>query len=239
VAKQIIAYANADNSEVKWAGERPMGPGKYKGEKFVYPMVGSWKPIVISSIDDYLPEAPPAHDSDKMAGELEELREIERTVPASITAWSQHSTYQAIQWWYEQIATSVFEHRLHNEPLKTAHAYATIAVANSDAIIACFRAKYTWWQIRPAQLDPSLSTLFPSPPHPSYPSAHSCNGGSMAGAITHYFPERAVELSDAAHAGGYSRLIAGIHYPSDHKAGSQLGKAVAASVVEFADQLVE
>lgn len=238
IAQQVIAYADTDNSDSKFTGTRPTGPGKLKGELFVYPMAGQWKTMGVKSVDDFLPDPPPAFDSEQMQAELKELKAIKRTVPAGILAWSNHSTYRAFQWWYEQIGASMFETGLHTDPLKAAHAYATISAANSDAVIACFNAKYTWWQIRPSQLDESLESLFPSPPHPSYPSAHSCSGSSMATAITHFFPDRTDELNEAAHQGGYSRLIAGIHYPSDHTAGTKLGKSVAKSVLDYSDQLL-
>ena len=101
-------------------------------------------------------------------------------------------------------------------------------------VIACFAAKYTYWMIRPAQLDDTVPTLFPNPPHPSYPAAHSCSGTSYAVAIGHFFPTHAEAARKAADAAGYSRLIAGIHYPADKRAGDTLGKAVAETVIEHA-----
>lgn len=239
IGEQIIATAKADNSDAKWSGERPTGPGNLKGELFVYPAAGQWKGVVIKSPDEYLPSAPPEHDSEQMKAELKMLHEIERSVPVGIRAWSNHSTYRAFQWWYEQIALSVFEHKLSDDVLKTSLVYATIAVANSDSLIACFNAKYTWWQIRPGQLDESLETLFPNPPHPSYPSAHSCAGSAFATTVGYYFPDRKDEFDAAAHEGGVSRQLAGIHYASDHSAGQHVGRGVAAVVISHTENLLK
>lgn len=235
VANKVIEFANSDGSDSKFVGERPTGPGTLQGDLFVYPTAGDWKTLAVKNVEDHLPPAPPAHDSEEMAKELKVLHEIDRNVPNSIKAWSGHSTYGAYQAWYERMATSVFENNL--DLLSAAHMYATVAAANHDAIIACFNAKYEYWQIRPEQLDPQLNNLFPSPPHPSYPSAHSCSSSSYADALSHFFPERTKEFQAIGEAGGDSRLIAGIHYPSDDKAGDAVGRGVTAEVLQWAEAL--
>lgn len=237
VADQIISYAMSDNSDSKWAGERPVGPDKLKGDVFVYPTVGSWKTWAITSVDDYLPPPPPAIDSPEMAAELTELKNIERTLPVAMNGWMNHSVTRAYHWWYERIATAIFENNRQNDIAHSAHAYASVSVANHDAIIACFNAKYTYWMIRPAQLDNTVPTLFPSPPHPSYPAAHSCSSESYATAISHYFPAHAAAVEVAAEKAGMSRLQAGIHYPSDKRAGETLGHQVTEDVIQFAQAL--
>ncbi len=237
VAEKVVEFANSDGFDSKFTGERPTGPGTLQGELFVYPMAGNWKTLAVKNVEDYLPPAPPAYDSEEMAKELKVLREIDRNVPNSIKAWTGHSTYGAYQAWYERLAISVFENNL--DSLSAAHMYATVAAANYDAIIACFKAKYEYWQIRPEQLDPELNNLFPSPPHPSYPSAHSCSSTSYAEAASHFFPERAEEFKAIGEAGGNSRLIAGIHYPSDDTAGDAVGKGVTAEVLQWAEALLQ
>jgi len=238
VTDAILRHARSDGSDVEWAGERPTGPDKLQGEVFVYPGVGNWRPWVIASLDDYLPPPPPAIDSVDMTRELDELKAIDRNVLARIQAWSNHATTSAFQVWYERIATAVFEADDTLDPRAAAHAYASISVANHDAIIACFGAKYTYWMIRPNQLDDALPSLFPNPPHPSYPAAHSCSSTSYAVTIGHYFPTHAQATRDAAEAAGISRLIAGIHYPSDKRAGDELGEAVARTVIAHSQTLM-
>jgi len=232
VAERVLARVEDDGSDLEWQGSRPEGPGKLKGETFVHAAVGDWKPWVIDSPKAFLPDPPLAIDSDEMAAQLADLKAIERTVPAAILAWSQHSVDSAYQVWYDRLAMSVFESGLDRDLPRAAFVYAAFATANNDAMIACFGAKYTWWMIRPAQLDESLDTLFPSPPHPSYPSAHSCSGSTNARTLTHFFPGQAESLAAMADAGGHSRLVAGIHYPMDKVAGEKLGNAVADSVLQ-------
>jgi len=238
VADQILEHARADGSDREWRGERPTGPDKLTGDVFVYPGVGSWRTWVIDPMEDYLPPPPPAIDSAQMQRELDELKAIERNVPAQIQAFSNHATTSAFHVWYERIATAVFEAGDTLDPRAAAHAYATVSVANQDAIIACFGAKYAYWMIRPKQLDDTVPALFPNPPHPSYPAAHSCSSTSYAFAIGHFFPAHAQAAAEAAEAAGTSRLIAGIHYPSDKRAGDELGEAVARTVIAHAEALL-
>lgn len=237
VARELVEYAKKDKSDMKWSGERPTGPDKLKGDVFVYPAAGQWATWAIQSADDYLP--PPPHDIDsvEMQKELNELKNIERNVPVSIAGWLNHSTERAYRWWYDKLATAVFESGAEMDSPSAALAYATVAAANHDAIIACFNAKYTYWMIRPAQLDNTVPTLFPNPPHPSYPAAHSCSPTSFAVAIGHFFPAHSESLLKAAHVAGYSRIIAGIHYPNDKRAGEQIGTDVTLDVISFAEKL--
>jgi membrane-associated phospholipid phosphatase len=97
-----------------------------------------------------------------------------------------------------------------------------------DASIGCFDAKYHYWFIRPPQADPGIVTVFPTPPHPSYPSAHSCVSGALTGVLAGIFPDARERLADAALEASLSRLYAGIHYRFDMEAGLALGRGIAA-----------
>lgn len=72
------------------------------------------------------------------------------------------------------------------------------SVASFDASIGCFDAKYQHGFIRPQQADPGIITVFPTPPHPSYPSAHSCISGAMTGVLAGIFPDARGQLESAA-----------------------------------------
>ena len=43
-----------------------------------------------------------------------------------------------------------------------------MGVVHYDAIVACWDAKYTYWFIRPHQMEPTLTTVIPVTPYPSY-----------------------------------------------------------------------
>ena len=95
-------------------------------------------------------------------------------------------------------------------------------------IIACFDAKYHYWFVRPAQADAGIVTVFPTPPHPSYPSAHSCVSGATTAVLADAFPSERQRLEAVAIEASLSRLYAGIHYRFDMEAGLAIGRAAAA-----------
>lgn len=231
VGEQVVALAQTDGSDVMWDGERPTGPDKFVGANPVFPLAKTWQTWAINSVDEYLPPPPPAIDAEQMQAELAEIKAFDRTLPQSMSAWVWHSFDRAYPYWYGHISTKLFEQDQTDNIPQAALMYATLAVANHDSILACFNGKYTYWLIRPSDLDSEITPLFPVPPHPSYPSAHSCASMSMAMVISDFFPEDAEMIQAAAHAAGTSRLIAGIHYASDRESGETLGKAVAATVL--------
>jgi membrane-associated phospholipid phosphatase len=73
---------------------------------------------------------------------------------------------------------------------------------------------------------PGIVTLYPTPVHPSYPSAHSCISGGMTETLAQAFPRERDRVEALAAEASISRLYAGIHYSFDMAAG--LGRAVAA-----------
>ncbi len=96
-----------------------------------------------------------------------------------------------------------------------------------DALVGCFDAKYAYWFIRPPQADAGITLPIGLPPHPSYPSAHSCVSGSMSGVLMAFFPREASDLDAMSQEASLSRLYGGIHYRFDMDAGIALGRKVA------------
>ena len=101
------------------------------------------------------------------------------------------------------------------------------AIAAYDALIACFDAKYAYWYPRPSQMDSLITLPIGLPPHPSYPSAHSCLSGAISDVLIAAFPDRRAQLLEMAEEASLSRIYAGIHYRFDMVAGLAIGRAVA------------
>jgi hypothetical protein len=237
VAARVIERGRMDGSDAKWTGSVPVGPGKWKGKNPILPMVGTWKPWVLSSPSEFRPGPPPAYDSAEEAAELSELKNFQRTpLTNSIAAYWEAAAggLRAYQYWNQQTGMKLLEYGLGADPPRAARAYALEAITLYDAGIACWDAKYTYWAIRPFQLDPSFKPLFTTPNHPSYPAAHGCLS-SAAGAILGYlFPRDAAAFDALARQANESRIWAGIHFRSDTVAGRTLGLAVANKVIERA-----
>jgi hypothetical protein len=138
------------------------------------------------------------------------------------------------QRWNEILTVKLFEYQLDRNPPRAARAYALMSVAAHDGIIACWDAKYTYWAARPSMIDPSITTLFPNPNHPTYPSAHAMFDGPYAAVLAYLFPRDADYFVAQAREAGESRLWAGIHFRSDIEAGLEIGRAVGQKVIEQA-----
>ena len=117
---------------------------------------------------------------------------------------------------------------------RAVRAYALAAIAHNDAAIACWDAKYTYWAARPNQLDASITTLFPNPGHPTYPSAHGCFSGAIARTIGRFFPDFSEAMDAKATEAAESRFWSGIYFRSDLEIGLTVGRSVGDAVIERA-----
>ena len=234
VAELAIAWGEADGSTAPWDGSVPVDPTGWTGENPVAPQSGYWQTWSLSSPDQFLPEPPPAYDSEQLAAEMEELRSFTRTPFTNGKAMNWEFGGGARfnnQRWNDTASRLILEARWDNNAPRAAQAYALLNIAGYDSQVACFNAKYTYWGIRPFQYDPEFTTLFTTPNHPSYPAAHSCHSMSLAGILAALFPVNAEDVLAVAHEAGESRIWAGIHFRSDVVAGEALGMDVANAVI--------
>jgi len=180
VAALAIARAKADGSNVQWTGSVPTAPGHWTGTNPILPLAGTWKTWVLTSGSEVRPGPPPAYNSVQMATEMAEVKNFVRTPKSNADAFFwEYAAGGARGYWYwnGQTTNKIWEYRLDRNPPRAARAYALESIAYYDSAVACWDAKYTYWAIRPFQLDPEFKTLFTTPNHPSYPSAHSCLSG--------------------------------------------------------------
>jgi membrane-associated phospholipid phosphatase len=119
-------------------------------------------------------------------------------------------------------------------PVHAARALALASVASYDAMVACWDAKYTYWLMRPVSADGAITTVFSTPPFPSYPSGHSTLSSAVAEVFAELFPDAAAHYRQKGEEASLSRLYAGVHYRFDVLAGENLGLHVGRAVVERA-----
>ena len=246
VAKAVIARADVDGSAVPWAGTVPPGPCNWRQLNAQTPpgnaSAATWTPLLLSSPGQFRPPAPPAcTDATWLSTELKTVQDFLRTVPGNATIFS--TNYKAFYWqspeglnsWPYRFADRwIAEDRLDSNAPRVARIYALLAATQFDAFIASQDGKFTYWYIRPSQLDPSIVPLIPVPNFPSYPSNHSSFSASRAEILAYLFPTRADFIRAVGKEAGDSRIWAGIHYPMDNVAGVNLGRAVAQRFIDWA-----
>ena len=232
VADAVIAYGETDDSDLPWEYSSRPDDTRFALEEPIFPNLGKAKTMVLDNGAQFRAPPPPAYDSDELNAQLDEIRAVERNT---------NSMYQATYWarfygtypiWTDFANKLLFERGQGGDTALMAKIYAAIGIARSDAEIACFDSKYTYWLARPVHLDPSIETVVPTPPHPSYPSAHSCISGAASHVFAHLFPSHADEALSLAQQAGQSRILGGIHFPADNTAGLELGEKVAGAVIE-------
>ena len=59
---------------------------------------------------------------------------------------------------------------------------------------------------------------------PSFPSGHACQGKFLTMLVAQHYPEKSIELRKLSEKISQSRIILGVHYPSDNKAGERIAK---------------
>jgi membrane-associated phospholipid phosphatase len=229
-ASRVLAYAQSDGIGLTNPGTPPSGPGFWiwNGGPIARGGLGA-RPFFLTSASEFRPGPPPTFGSAAFLEALDEVRNIASTRTQEQIAianfWNLNQSPRsdaAIM----QIARDLIV-RYRRTDADAARIMFLASAAAFDAIIGCFDAKYFYWYIRPAQADPSIATVFPTPPHPSYPSAHSCVSGAMTSVLAAEFPSEAATLAGVAEEASLSRLYAGIHYRFDMVAGLQLGGSVA------------
>jgi hypothetical protein len=234
VAARVLAYAAGDRVGLTDPGTPPVGPGNWKwnGGPMARGNLGA-RPIFLASADEVRPSAPPPFGSDQFSAALTEVRQIADTRTAEqlaiATYWNVNQSPRSQAAYMEIARELIVSHR--RSDAEAARIMFLMSAASFDALIGCFAAKYHYWYIRPQQADPGIVTAFPTPPHPSYPSAHSCGSGAVSAVLAATFPSEARRLAAVAEESSLSRLYAGIHYRFDMEAGLALGRAVAAKAV--------
>ena len=238
VAEEMIAWAKVDGSDAPWEYTHPEG-SLFAVENPVYPMTGSWKSWVLTSNDQFRAAPPPAYDSEVVVADLEEIKNAGTSLPVIRQATYWAGFYTGYQIWYDFANKLLFEKRQADNVPYMALVYAALGAAQHDSIVACFDSKYAYSYARPSHIDPEVKPLFPVPPHPSYPSAHSCASSAQANVFAHFFPHASEEAMQMAQDAGQSRIYGGIHYQIDNTAGLELGEKVAGVVIEKLKELTK
>lgn len=203
----------------------PAGPS-------IEPRAGEWGTWLLSSIDDVRPTPPP--DATATRAEIAQLKELAAARDADAAA--QVAYWDAGSPSYRWISLALAQHAAAKIPPGPMYSrgMALLNVAVYDAMVAAWDAKNMYHRLRPSQVDGTLSTLLDVPDSPSYPSEHAVAAGAASTVLAYLFPDNAALFAEKAEEAARSRLLAGVHYPSDVEAGLALGRAVAEQVIAYA-----
>jgi hypothetical protein len=236
VARRVIAWAPVVNFAAGSNTTIPKGPGMWFTAPGVPPMgtfLAKSRAWLLDSASQFRPGPPPAYGSPAFQAALEEVRHVARErTPAQTSIAQQWNSGDPWARWNEVASAALTRHRMSDA--EAARVLAVLNAAASDAVIACFEAKYYYWTIRPSQADTTLALAdsVDLPNFPSYPSGHACSAGAFDAVLGHFFPQERAEFTRIAEEQAMSRLWGGIHYRFDNDGGLALGRIVARYDVE-------
>ncbi len=136
---------------------------------------------------------------------------------------------------------------------RAAEMFVLMTLAQADAFIGVWHEKYRTNLLRPVTyirryIDPRWEPFIITPSFSTYPSGHSGQSAAAAGVLTALLGDAAFEdstnlslghqvkrfasFNQAAQEAGLSRIYGGIHFDMDNEGGQELGRCVAARVLE-------
>jgi hypothetical protein len=201
------------NATVPYVQPSP-APGVYEPTATTPPL-GTKLPLVVplalETASQFRPDGPLPLYSREYAADFMEVKKLgfkdskARTEEQTRIAlfWTDHDLPQ----WNRNLVRLAAHRGL--SPVQTSRMLAMAPVAGSDAMIACFDAKYHYWSWRPLHAiqrahtdgnpqtrpNPAWEPLRTTPNHPEYPSAHACHTTAIATALERFFGTSAVSLS--------------------------------------------
>lgn len=269
VADNVIAWSKTDLADhVNDPYTIPVGEGLYEltssGSKApVSPHMGKCRTMVKGSCDSTMPSPPAAFSVEKGSAFYQMVNDLytgsQSNDPAHIATalfWDDFPdgrTLTAGGHWESILGNVMKQEKM--SLIEGARAYSQLFITMQDAVIGCFKAKYTFNLLRPvtyihkymnhADWQPVITT----PMHPEYPAAHATVSMSAAVILTHILGDK-ISFTDntydyrhypahhfnnfieAATEAGISRFYGGIHYRPSIMAGFNQGRKIAENIAK-------
>ncbi len=144
-----------------------------------------------------------------MARELAEVNQavgqITRSQLATVYKWADGVSTPTPPGHWNFIAAPYIAAAKFSE-VRAARALALVDMALHDAAVACWDAKFTYYNPRPSHLDPEIKTMVGLPNFPSYTSGHSTFSAAAAAVLSYLFPNGAAVFDREKDEAALSRL---------------------------------
>lgn len=189
------------------------------------PNAGNWKTWFIKSGKAYrLP--PPSSYKEEIAQVLSRQQGLDAAGWQQIIYWNAGAPGYR---WQDMIGKLWMTDTAYRGALSN----MLVGVAIYDATIAAWDTKYAYKTARPFVADSRIKVYAIKPESPSYPCEYSVAAGVAVTVISHFFPSMADSVNRMARQLMDSRIAAGLAFPSDTRAGFELGKKIAEKEIEL------
>ena len=183
---------------------------------------GMWKTWFITSGKQF--RLPPPPNATATKEELKTLRSVQSELDSAAKATLLYWNAGAPSYRWQSILVSVLASDTA-QPGQLVRVLLDIAVY--DATVAAWDTKYAYNRPRPYTQNSEIKSYTIKPESPSYPCEYSVAAGVAVGLISHFYPNKRDSVLKLALEAMQARVAAGVQYPSDTKAGFELGKKVA------------
>ena len=217
---------------------------------------GTWKPILLTGPTEFSVVAPAATTTPDYIAQVNEIKSFQFNITAAERNAVKYWSAGAVLRWNEIMRELVAKHNLppyqnadgtypfpsaanplaypqfpFSNPPYAARAYAYVAAAQYDALVAAWYYKKLYNRAAPYTVDATVNPLIPKSDLPSYPSEDAVIEGVSTELLKLLFPgdQEFIQLKAEEHK--RSRIIAGANVRSDMEAGEALGKSVAQKFV--------
>jgi PAP2 superfamily len=217
---------------------------------------GVWKPVLLTGPTEFAVAAPIATTSPDYIAQVNEIKTWQAQLTSKEKAIVKYWSAGAVLRWNEILRELVARHNLPpyqnadgtypfpsaNNPLAypqfpfanppyAARAYAYVAAAQYDALVAAFYYKKLYNRAAPYRVDNTVQVLIPQSDLPSYPSEDATVIGVSVEMLKLLFPGDQDFINQKAEEHRRARLIAGANIRSELEAGEALGRQVAQKFV--------
>lgn len=214
----------------------------------------NWRLVLLSKPDTFEIAAPAAINSTAYIGELNEIKGLQQNLSVEQIEKIKYWNGGAVLRWNELMRELVAKHNLppyQNEdgtypipssinpfnyplfpfsnPPYAARAYAYIAAAQYDALVACWHYRYLYNRAAPYTADSTVqvNARCAKVNAPSYPSAEAVVAGVTVEMMKLLFPTEVGYIQQMADEANFCRIASGGNVRSDIDAGMALGSLVA------------
>ena len=196
----------------------------------VEPAAGNWKTWFITSGKDYRLPAPTSYKN-----EIAEVIARQKNIDAK--------TKQQINFWNAGSPGYRWQEMMNKLWAVDTGRYGALAnmllgTATYDATIVAWDTKYAYKRPRPFIADNRIKIYAVNPESPSFPCEHSVAAGVAVTIFTRFYPTMADSVKKLAQQLMDSRIAAGVAFPSDTRAGFDLGKRIAEKEIELTKEYV-
>jgi len=185
-------------------------------------------PVLLEDSEGFLPESYPVNSSEETQAELDYLVELSKTArdPKTLDLIFEEND-KFFVWQSFSDAGILLAEDDQNKAFEK-----VMETMNKELSFFILKYKKHFSRARPSQLRPDLDLAIDNPRHAAYPSGHATQSYAAALILSKIDAENADKYLDCARSIAYRREIAGVHYPSDSKAGQILAKKIVNKLLE-------